>query len=901
MIYSALILVIMSFTFEQTFASQNHFKNQLLGKCPETELSFTTADNLRVLEGSGAVNLGVSLTKTACADMQVEYGNYMTSGTVVGGHVSAGVSGSVTIPKGQKTATISFSILQNAVSETEKSVFIFLRGGKDTRQKVALGANVAKGISIADDESTHGNITKLATASDTNCIIIAGVLKCWGDNSVGSVGSGDVVNREEPYTVSAGTSFTTVAMGAGGAVCAVTTAGTLRCWGSNFGNVLGDGSASSYRTSPVTIDSGTSYTQVSVGHNHGCGITTTNVLKCWGATNNNVGQLGDGSTTSGTTTPKVINAGTSYTVVSAYGFNGGATGHTCAITTSGELQCWGKNSSGQVGNNTLTNQLLPVTIDAGVSYTQVVTGGEHACGITSSGVLKCWGDNAKGQLGDGTTTDKIVPTEIDSGQTYLDISLGDNYTCGITTANKLKCWGDNTYYNLGNGTKLNATLPVAIDNSENYKVVAVGGGALTNSVRAAACALTTSGRLKCWGNNNGHFILGATSSFNDIRDVNQDIKFDSVSVGKGSACGINVNQKLYCWGSNLNGEIGDRRTLARDSAVIVDAKENYAMVSVSSDSTMTAPYPHACGITTSGVLKCWGSNQLSKLGDGTTVQKIKPKVIDSGTTYSYVSSGYYNTCAITTSGVLKCWGDNSKGQLGIGSTISKNLPTVVASGTAYSAVMTSARYDNGNHHTCAITAAGQMQCWGSNHQGQLGNGTTSTTPSTSPVPIDTGETYSAVSIGSGFLRGFTCGLTTGKKIKCWGDNGAGALGVGDTSPRTSPTPVDALTDYKKISLKGEISCAVTDAGRLRCWGYNFYKMVGDGTTTNRTSPVDIDASRTYADVNLGSEAGSRSANCAIEAVTGRLRCWGFNYNGTILDGPTIITAPMAIPKASQLP
>lgn len=890
----------MSLSFELAFAAQNHFNNQLLANCPDAEINFSTSDALTVAEGSGVLNLGIVLSRGACADTPIEYGAYSESG-VVGTHFSSTVSGSVTISKGQKTANISFSILQNALSESEKTLFISLRGARNSRQNIKVGINAMKSIVITDDESAYGVITKVVTSGDSVCILINGAVKCWGTNSVGTVGNGTSNDSLYPYTVSAGTSFTALTMGGGGAVCAVTTAGVLRCWGSNFGNVLGDGSVASWRTSPVTVDSGTPYLDVSLGQNHGCGITTANVLKCWGATNNNVGQMGDGTTT-GSNIPKVISSGTTYAKVSVYGMNGGLSAHhSCAITTSGELQCWGRNGQGEIGNNTTVNQLSPVPIDSGVSYTIVRSGANHTCGITTSSVLKCWGDNSQGQIGDATLTDRLIPTEVDAAQTYLDVFLGDSYTCGITTSNKLKCWGDNTYFNLGDGTQVDKTSPIIIDSSESYNLAALGGGVITNSTRAATCAVTTAGRLKCWGNNAGQFVVGTTTGFNNIRDVNQDIKFASVSVGKGSACGINLNQKLYCWGSNLNGEIGDRGTLARNAAVIVDSKESYTMVSVSNDSTMNAPFPHACGITTSGVLKCWGSNQLGKLGDGTTVQKIKPKVIDSGITYSYVTAGYYNTCAITTAGVLKCWGENSKGQLGIGSVVSQSLPAVVASGTAYSVVVTSARYDNGNHHTCAITTAGQLQCWGSNHQGQLGNGTTSASPSTSPVPIDTGETYAAVSIGSGFLRGFTCGLTTGKKIKCWGNNGAGALGVGDTVARTSPTPVDAVTDYKKLSLKGEISCAVTEAGRLRCWGYNFYKMVGDGTTTNRTSPVDIDASRTYADINLGSEAGSRSANCAIEDVTNRLRCWGFNYNGTLIDGPTTIPTPLIIPQASQLP
>lgn len=902
MMYAALILVIMSFTSQLVLASQNHFKNQLLGRCPETQLSFTSSDNLRVTEGSGVLNLGISLTKKACTDMQVEYGYYVTSGTVIGTHVSSAVSGIVTIPKGQKTATISFSILQNAVSETEKAVFISLRGGKNTKQKINLKANSVKGILIADDESTYGTVAAVATSGSSICILIDGVLKCWGDDSNGTVGNGATSGfMTTPKTVNAGTSFSAVAMSGGGTACAITTSGVLKCWGSNFNGSVGDGTTAN-KTSPTTIASGTLYSEISTGVYHTCGITTANVLTCWG--NNAQGQLGDGTTSAtATTTPKVINSGTTYAKVAAGGYSDGSSYmHTCAITTSGELQCWGRNNNGQVGNNTLTNQLTPVTIDSGVSYTVVRAGGVHNCAITTSGVLKCWGDNSKGQIGDGTLIDKLIPTEIDPGQTYLDVDLGDLYTCAITTSNKLKCWGENTYFNLGNRSNVNERSPVAIDTTENYVSLSAAGGTV-NSAQSSACGVTTTGRLKCWGSNNGHMVLDSKGVYGDIgiSEANSGLTFASVSVGGHSACGLTPNQDLYCWGANTSGQLGDRTVIPRDSAVLVDPGVKYAMIDIAGGTSMVAPwYPHTCGITTTGVLKCWGSNSEYQLGNGTTVQKIKPTVIDAGTTYSYVATGYSNTCAITTAGVLKCWGDNSKGQLGIGSTVDQSTPTVVASGTTYSVVDVSEAYNNWNYHTCAITTAGEMQCWGSNNQGQLGNGTTAAMVN-APVAIDTAETYAMVTIGGGFLQGYTCGLTTGNKIKCWGNNSYGVLGVGDTTQRTSPTPVDAANDYAKISSKGEVSCAVTTTGQLRCWGYNFYSMVGDGTTTNRSSPVNIDAGKTYVDVGVGHEAGSRSGICGIEASTLKLRCWGYSTYGSVITSPKIIGAPMFIPQVQQNP
>ncbi|MFM6930498.1 MAG: RCC1 domain-containing protein [Bdellovibrio sp.] len=890
--YVAVILSILAFGVEYAFGAQHHFNNQLLANCPDAKLSFQTAENLRVAEGSGSVNLVVSLTKRACFNTQIEYGYYSGTG-VIGTHFSAEVAGTVTIPKGQKTATISFSILQNALQESEKTLFITLRGAKGTKQKITLKENSSKQILITDDESTYGTITQFATSGNASCIIIGGVLKCWGENSTGSVGDGTTVTKPNPVVINGGTSYSKVSMNSSGAVCAITGTGVLKCWGSNYSGSVGDGTTLQ-RNAPVIIDGGQAYSEIATGFRHTCGITNTNVLKCWG--DNSKGELGDGTTTN-STTPKVITvAGVTFAKVAAGGYNGGGY-HTCAISTDGDLYCWGSNSKGELGDNTTTDNATPGLIDSGTKYALVKLGGYSTCGITTTGVLKCWGSNASGLLGDGTlVATRLVPTTIDAGQNYLDVAISDVSTCGVTSSNKMKCWGDNTYYNLGNWTKTGSRLPIAIDSNENYSSVFVNGGAL-NAAPSSACGVTTTGGLKCWGNNNGQMVFENSSRFNSIRQISQSLTFSKFSVGEFSMCGITPSNSLYCWGANNTGQVGDRTQINRDYAVLIDPNTKYSMVDVGSSSNSSTDTGYACAITTTNELKCWGLNDNSKLGDGTTTTKMKPKVIDYGVQYSTVSVGSIHTCAVTTDGILKCWGANAKGQLGIGSTTAKSTPTVVDSGVTYSSVVVSATYNNGNVHTCGITTDGDLKCWGSNNQGQLGDGTT--TASLIPVVIDSGVKYSKVKIGAGFLQGFTCGITTGQKIKCWGSNTYGGLGVGDTTQRLSPTVVDAANSYKALAAKGEIACAVTVAGRMRCWGYNFYKLVGDNTTTNRLAPVDIDAATVYDDVDVGHTAWVEASNCGIESTTLNLRCWGFNESGAMAL-PNTIGIPAFIPRV-QVP
>jgi alpha-tubulin suppressor-like RCC1 family protein len=135
--------------------------------------------------------------------------------------------------------------------------------------------------------------------------------------------------------------------------------------------------------------------------------------------------------------------------------------HTCGITSSNELRCWGNNDSGQLGDGTDTNSSFPVTIDPDHTYTQISSGGNSNCGITSDGALKCWGKNHNGQLGDGTTTTKNTPTTIDSLTSYSKIFTstgGDNpsggHVCGLIGTGSRKCWGYNQFGQLGNGSRI---------------------------------------------------------------------------------------------------------------------------------------------------------------------------------------------------------------------------------------------------------------------------------------------------------------------------------------------------------------------------------------------------------------------------------------------------------------
>jgi alpha-tubulin suppressor-like RCC1 family protein len=575
------------------------------------------------------------------------------------------------------------------------------------------------------------------------------------------------------------------------------------------------------------------------GSEHTCVLTAAGGVKCWGR--NWYGNLGDGTTNNSWLAVDVVGLGSGVQAIAA------SWSQTCALTAEGSVKCWGRESQS------------PVEVAGlGDGAQAIAVGSDHACAVTAAGGVKCWGANYVGQLGNGGDEAQITPVDVsglDSGVQAL--AAGTAHTCALS-ADGIFCWGANHEGQLGDGSTVNRLRPVAVAGLEGNVRAIVAGDSHT-------CALLVDGSVKCWGSNTGG-QLGIDSRLNRPKpvDVPDLAGVQQIVAGAMHNCALAADesgQSVQCWGTNYSGELGDGSVEPRVGPV--------AVVGLDGDVTaIGAGVGHSCALLAGGGARCWGSNWGGQLGAGSTYWQHSPvTVTDLAGPVRDIAAGEAHTCVLAAgsdeegAGVV-CWG--AGGALGNGKQTSRYSGAAVTG--LDSGVQAIAA---GSEHTCALTIAGAVQCWGGNTNGQLGDGTKQLAlEPVGVIGLDSGVQFIAAG------RGHTCAVTEGGGVKCWGDNAGGQLGDGTQVSSTRPVDVVGLSSGVTAVAAGlGITCALTDEGGVKCWGAG---RVGDGTLHLRSTPVDV--------VGLAGGVQAITAGnwhaCALTAG-GAVKCWGSNQYGQL--------------------
>jgi alpha-tubulin suppressor-like RCC1 family protein len=330
------------------------------------------------------------------------------------------------------------------------------------------------------------------------------------------------------------------------------------------------------------------------------------------------------------------------------------------------------------------------------------------------------------------------------------------------------------------------------------------------------CALRTDSGVTCWGwNGDGQLGDGTTTDrATPVPVSGLTSEVVAVAAGFDQTCALLVGGGVECWGGNVEGELGDGTRTERDEPVAVSGL-------TSGVKAIAAGGNHTCALVGGGGVECWGYNAFGQLGDGTTTERLTPVAVTylaSGV--QAISAGLHHTCALLSGGGVKCWGSNDAGQIGDGSPFEPHTPVFV-SGLASGVKAISA----GDYHTCALLSSGEVECWGSNLFGQLGDGTRK--DRRTPVAVY-GLGSGVQAIAAGGLH--TCALLSSGGVKCWGSNHYGQLGDGTRKDRRTPVAVSGLgSGVQAIAAGGDHTCALLSGGGFKCWGWNLYGQLGNGT------------------------------------------------------------------------
>jgi len=370
----------------------------------------------------------------------------------------------------------------------------------------------------------------------------------------------------------------------------------------------------------------------------------------------------------------------------------------------------------------------------------------------------------------------------------------------------------------------------------------------------------------------GEFVLearlpGPVRTRSVAFSVHATFREGTSSAGEFYSCAITVVGFAYCWGLNGFHQLGDSQSNGQSTPAAVRGRLLFVQVS--------AGISHSCGLLADGSAYCWGDNGAGQLGDGGDSVRLFPSRVSGGLQFREITTAKFvqdpHTCAVTRDDYAYCWGSNYDGQAGDGTTSPHSAPTPVAGTLRFLEISAGAA------HTCGVTVDSLAYCWGFNYEGQLGDSTTDDRHV--PTPVIGSIRFLHIAAGGDH----TCGIAVDGSAYCWGLN-EGNLGDSTTTQRLAPRAAATTARFVSISAGGEFTCGVTTDGAVLCWGINNFGQLGDGTVMTRLVPTPVASTVSFTRVSAGF-----SHACGVS--TGNIAyCWGSNSGGELGDSASAATS-----------
>ncbi|MFC7531511.1 RCC1 domain-containing protein [Actinoplanes sp. GCM10030250] len=353
--------------------------------------------------------------------------------------------------------------------------------------------------------------------------------------------------------------------------------------------------------------------------------------------------------------------------------------HTCQLDGNGKAYCWGEGDHGRLGNGSVVSQTRPTAVEApaGVTLTQLAAGGSHTCGLGNDTKSYCWGRGYKGQLGNSGVADQARPVAVraPAGVVFTQLVAGDEHTCGLAGDSRAYCWGDGDYGQLGNADLVRQMTPEVVNAPAGVTFTRLAAGGVHT------CGLGADTKAYCWGNG-VYGQLGNGGTVGQLSPVAVDapagVIFTELAVGRFHTCGLAGDHQAYCWGEEGSGALGDGGTDDRSRPVAVSAPAGVSFIQ------LAAGNGHTCGLGSDTRAYCWGSGGSGALGDGGTDDRSRPVAVQApaGVAFTQLAAGEDHTCGLTGAAKVYCWGAGRSGALGDGGTADRSRPVAVAAPAA---------------------------------------------------------------------------------------------------------------------------------------------------------------------------------------------------------------------------
>lgn len=420
--------------------------------------------------------------------------------------------------------------------------------------------------------------------------------------------------------------------------------GMIWGWGSNHSGQLGDGYLSRI-PSPIHVNYVQDVKAMAAAYSHNILARTDGSVYTWGS--NYYGELGNG-TTIASRIPHKIGDFEDVEAVYALPSKGGY-----VLTSDGTVWGWGPNGSGQLGNGTFEDSLVPVQVQGLTGVKSISIGGTHVLALKNDGTVWSWGNNYSGQLGDATNTKRNVPVRVANINNIVEISAGDSHSLALQSNGAVYAWGSNSYGALGDGTTIGRQVPTRILVGQDIQ-----------SIKAVFCrslALRQDGTVLAWGMTTyGHIGHKQTAYERNPVEMIGDVV--SIAASDHTTYVVKRDGSAYAWGHSSSGTMlgGGATSLSYAFTPVKIKNINNVRTIFPTGSTIFA-------ITEDGTVWAWGMVDGGGLGNGspTHSREYTPKQLNNIENIKSIINGSEHSFAIAEDGRVYGWGYNQEGQVGI--------------------------------------------------------------------------------------------------------------------------------------------------------------------------------------------------------------------------------------------